>query len=103
MSYERRLRRKTTKRFVEGNKKLVKGRYWPLRRIFKPRLGPDQSILDQLGSGARFSKVPKLFGGISGDIILFVSSQLSRLEARNFLVIFIFIPFTTYEKISFTE
>ena len=52
--------------------------------------------------GACFSKVPKLFGRISGDIILFVSSKLRRLEARNFAV-FIFIPFTTYEKTSFTE
>ena len=49
------------------------------------------------------SKVPKLFGRISGDIILFVSSTRRRLEARNFAVIFIFIPFTTYEKTSFTE
>ena len=55
------------------------------------------------GPGACFSKVPKLFGRISSDIILFVSSKRKRLEARNFAVIFIFIPFTTYEKISFTE
>ena len=53
--------------------------------------------------GACFSKVPKVFGRISGDIILFVSSKLRRLEARNFAVAFIFIPFTTYEKTSFTE
>ena len=46
--------------------------------------------------GARFSKVPKLFGRISGDIILFVSSKRRRLEARNFAVAFAFIPFTTY-------
>jgi len=45
----------------------------------------------------------KVFGRVSGDIILFVSSKLRRLEARNFAVIFIFIPFTTYEKTSFTE
>ena len=53
--------------------------------------------------GACFSKVPKLFGRISGDTILFVSSKRRRLEARNFAVILIFIPFTTYEKTSFTE
>ena len=53
--------------------------------------------------GACFSKVPKLFGRISGDIIPFVSSKRRRLEARNFAVIFVFIPFTTYEKTSFTE
>ena len=45
-----------------------------------------------------FLEVPKLFGRISGDIIFFVSSKRRRLEARNFAVIFIFIPFTTYEK-----
>ena len=56
-----------------------------------------------LGSGVCFSKVQKLFGRISGDIILFVSSKLRRLEARNFAVIFIFIPFPKYEKTSFTE
>ena len=53
--------------------------------------------------GARFSKVPKLFGHISGRIILFVCSKRRRLEARNFAVILIYIPFTTYEKNSFTE
>ena len=53
--------------------------------------------------GACFSKVPKHFGRISGDIILFVSSKRRRLEARHFAVIFIFIPFTTYEKTSFTD
>ena len=44
-----------------------------------------------------------LFEHVSGDIILFVSSKRRRLEARNFAVILIFIPFTTYEKTSFTE
>ena len=53
--------------------------------------------------GARFSKVPKLFGHISGDIILFVSSKRRRLEARKFAFILIFIPFTKYEKNGFTE
>ena len=51
-----------------------------------------------LRRGACFSKVPKLFGSISGNIILFVSSERRRLEARNFAAIFIFILFTTYEK-----
>ena len=57
------------------------------------------------GSGleARFSKVPKLFGHISGHIIRLVCSKGRRLEARNFAVILIYIPFTTYEKTSFTE
>ena len=53
--------------------------------------------------GARFAKVPKLFGHISGRIILFACSKRRRLEARNFAVVLIYIPFTTYEKTSFTE
>ena len=70
----------------------------------RPALQNKQVIVLRLAfRGACFSKVPKLFGRISGDIILFVSSKLRRLEARNFAVIFIFIPFTTYEKTSFTE
>ena len=64
-------------------------------------------LLFELGSVeeacARFSKVPHIFGRISGDIYLFVSSKRRRLEARNFAIILIFIPFTTYEKTSFTE
>ena len=45
-------------------------------------------------AGACFSKVPKLFGRISDRLILFVSSKRRRLEAQNFAVILIFIPFT---------
>ena len=56
-----------------------------------------------LFSGARFSKVPKCFGRISGDIILFVSSKQRRLEAVNIADILIFILFTTCEKTNFTE
>ena len=64
---------------------------------------PIQALFRSLIPGARFSKVPKLFGRISADTILFVSWKQRRLEARNFAVIFIFNPFTTYEKTSFTE
>ena len=53
--------------------------------------------------GARFSKVPKLFGHISGYIILFVSSERRRLGARNFAFILIFMHFTTNEKTRFPE
>ena len=53
--------------------------------------------------GACFVKVPKLFGRISGGIVLLVSSKRRRLEARHFADILILIPFTTYEKTSFTE
>ena len=60
-------------------------------------------LTTRMKPGACFSKVPKLFGRISGDIILFISSKRWRLEARNLAVIFIFIPFATYYKTSFTE
>ena len=49
------------------------------------------------------SQVPKLFGLISGDIIIFVSAKRRRFEARNFAVVFIFNPFSTNEKSTFTE
>ena len=45
-----------------------------------------------MSPGACFSKVPKLFGRISGDIILSVSSKVRRLEARNFAVILFLFP-----------
>ena len=50
---------------------------------------------EKLGPGARFSKVPKLYGRSSVDMILFVFSKRRRLVARNSAVILIFIPFTT--------
>ena len=53
------------------------------------------------GPGARFSKVPKLFGCISGNIILFLSSKRRCLEAHDFAVIVIFIPFLTSMNILF--
>ena len=56
-----------------------------------------------INRGAGFSKVPKLFGRNSGDMILFVSSKPRRLQPRNFAVILIFTPFTSYQKTSFTE
>ena len=55
------------------------------------------------GTGTCFSKVPKLFGRISGDIILFVSSKRRPLEARNFAAILICDLFITYEKTSFNR
>ena len=72
---------------------------WPLafraRKVF--------GTYEEKYPGARFSKVPRLFGRNSGDIILFVSSKRRRLEARNFAVILIFIPYTTYGQTSFTD
>ena len=61
------------------------------------------SMLLRTSLWARFSKVPRLFGRISGGIILFVPLKRRRLKARNFEVILIFIPYTTYEQTSFTD
>ena len=55
----------------------------------------------QLRAGARFSKVPKPFGRISGDIIHFVSSKRKRLEARNFAVILILFPLQHMKRSAF--
>ena len=73
-----------------------------------PNPGDETSLLSQRNLGLEptgpFLFVSfLLFGHISGRIILFVCSKRRRLEARNFAVILIYIPFTTYEKNSFTE
>ena len=48
---------------------------------------------------ACFSKVPKLVGRISGDLILFVSLKRKRLGARNFAVMLIFIPASQNKRV----
>ena len=42
------------------------------------------------GSGSLFSKVPQLFGRISGDMILFVSSKRRRLRRHETLQLLLF-------------
>ena len=54
---------------------------------------------ENLGQGP----VSRKSRSISDGLILFVSSKRRRLEARNFAVILIFIPWTTYEKTRLTE
>ena len=76
--------------------------HWRYKGICVTRKG--FGTFEKRAAETRFSKAPKLFGGcISGDIIISVSSKGRRLEARNFAVILIFIPFTTFEKTSFIE
>ena len=65
--------------------------------------GQRYPCVEQLRPGARFAKVPTLFGRISGDIVFLVFSKPMHLEARNFVLNLIFIPFTTYEKTNLTE
>ena len=69
----------------------------PLRRVFFtsiPFFGHDVHRVIRY-QWARFSKVSKLFGR---------NCIIGRpLEARNFSVTLIYIPYTTYEKTSFTK
>ena len=79
-------------------------RFEDTKRIMSPEMRPKSfGTFEKQAPGACLSKVPKLFGLISGDIILFISAKRRRLEARKFAVVFIFIPFATYEKSSFIE
>ena len=54
-------------------------------------------------SGARFSKVPKLYGPFLGVLIRFVSQERSGLKSSNFTVIFIFVTLKTRLKIGFPK
>ena len=47
------------------------------------------------GPGARFSKVPKLYGSFSGVTIPFVSQERREFKSSNFTVIFLFITLKT--------
>ena len=85
---------------------------WP-KILFKTPL----ELFKEKRPGARFPKVPKLFGSISGDILVFVSSDRRRLEPRSLAVNFCFGIWKDiqtyeqhmkrhiyqYEKTSFTE
>ena len=66
-----------------------------------PAKCPPLYLFKEKRPGTRFSKVPKIFGSISGDILLFVSSKRRCLSARNFAVILIFI--IAYERIHTCE
>ena len=56
-----------------------------------------------LYSGACFSKVPKLFGTISGATIAFIPSQRRGSKHSNFAVLLIFLILKTCKKISFSK
>ena len=63
------------------------------KKMMLPEIRPKCfGTFEKRAPGALFSKVPKLFGRISDDIILFVSSKRRRLEARNLAVILNSIP-----------
>ena len=57
-----------------------------------------ESFLMLLGSGARFSKVPKLFGRISDYILFFVSSKRRCLKERKCFFFFFFTFYSCKEK-----
>ena len=51
--------------------------------------------------GARFSKVPKLYGPFSGVTIPFVSQERKVLESSHFTVIFLFVTLKTFKRSAF--
>ena len=53
--------------------------------------------------GACFSKVPKLFGPISGTTIPFISSQRRGSKLSNFAILLIFLILKACKKISFSK
>ena len=55
------------------------------------------------GPGARFSKVPKLYGPFSGVTIPFVSQERRGFKSSNFKVIFLFVTLKTRLKIGFPK
>ena len=48
-----------------------------------------------LTSGARFSKVPKLFGAFSGVTVPFVSQERRGFKSSNFTYIFLLVSLKT--------
>ena len=50
---------------------------------------------EKLGSGARFSKVPKLYGPFSGVTIPFVSQERRAFKSPNFTDIFLLVGLRT--------
>ena len=61
-----------------------------------PRLGVTFGMsLLVLYSGARFSKVPKLYGPFSGVTISFVSQERRGFKLSNFTVILLFVTLKT--------
>ena len=106
MSWKERERLRIVKKIKNARAKHAKLLFFVVKyaNLWRSRYCRRRGCLSSLlFSGTRFSKVPKFFGRISGDIILFESSKQRRLEAGNIATILIFIPFTTREKTSFTE
>ena len=72
-----------------------------LRMAFRARkvLG----TFEKRAPGACFSKVPKLFGPISGTTIPFISSQRRGSNPSNFAILLIFLILKACKKISFSK
>ena len=60
-------------------------------------------IKKQVWSGACFSKVPKLFGPISGATIPFISSQRRGSKPSNFAILLVFLTLKICSKIMFSK
>ena len=55
--------------------------------------------LEQCGPGARFSKVPKLYGIFLGVTIPFVSQERRGFESSNYTLLFLFVTLKACQKI----
>ena len=54
-------------------------------------------------SGARFSKVPKLYGPFSGVTVPFVSQERRGFKSSNFTVLSLFVPLKAFQKMGFPK
>ena len=63
----------------------------------------DFGTFEKRAPGHRFSKVPKLFGSISGATIPFISSQRRGSKPSNFAILLDFLILKTCKKISFSK
>ena len=57
----------------------------------------------RVAPAACFSKVPKVFGPISGATIPLISSQRRGSKPSNFAILLVFLTFKTCSKISFSK
>ena len=74
------------------------------KRIMSPEMRPRSfRTFEKQAPGARFSKVPKLFGSISGATIPFISSQRRGSKPSNFAILLVFLTLKTCKKISFSK
>ena len=76
--------------------------FWKYKENYVTRNRPEK-FRDFRETGPCFSKVPKLFGPISGATIPFISPQHRGSKPSNFAILFLFLILKTSWKISFSK